>query len=71
MSMLKQKLSSLPNKSGVYVMKDIGGNVIYVGKAKNLKNRSAIAEGKNAIDSATDISAVNTALATAKAAIDG
>ena len=32
---------------------------------------SAIAEGKNAIDSATDISAVNTALATAKAAIDG
>lgn len=32
---------------------------------------SAIADGKNAIDSATDISAVNTALATAKAAIDG
>ena len=31
---------------------------------------SAIAEGKNAIDSATDISAVNAALATAKATID-
>ena len=36
---LKQKLSSLPSASGVYVMKDISGNVIYVGKAKNLKNR--------------------------------
>ena len=33
---LKQKLSSLPSASGVYVMKDISGNVIYVGKAKNL-----------------------------------
>lgn len=36
---LKQKLKNLPKNSGVYVMKDISGNVIYVGKAKNLKNR--------------------------------
>lgn len=36
---LKQKLSMLPTSSGVYVMKDASGNVIYVGKAKNLKNR--------------------------------
>ena len=38
-NLLKQKLSALPKNSGVYVMKDISGNVIYVGKAKNLKNR--------------------------------
>ena len=36
---LKEKLKRLPTQSGVYVMKDISGNVIYVGKAKNLKNR--------------------------------
>ena len=36
---LKQKILVLPTHSGVYVMKDKGGNVIYVGKAKNLKNR--------------------------------
>ena len=35
---LKQKLSKLTTKSGVYVMKDADQNVIYVGKAKNLKN---------------------------------
>lgn len=36
---LKQKLNNLPLLSGVYVMKDINGQVIYVGKAKILKNR--------------------------------
>ncbi len=36
---LKQKLESLPTNSGVYVMRNIDGEVIYVGKAKNLKNR--------------------------------
>ena len=36
---LKQKLESLPTDSGVYVMRNIDGEVIYVGKAKNLKNR--------------------------------
>lgn len=36
---LKNKLKNLPINSGVYVMKDIDGNIIYVGKAKNLKNR--------------------------------
>ena len=36
---LKEKLKRLPTQSGVYIMKDISGNVIYVGKAKNLKNR--------------------------------
>lgn len=36
---LKEKLLSLPTGSGCYVMKDKQGNVIYVGKAKNLKRR--------------------------------
>ncbi|MBO5926448.1 MAG: GIY-YIG nuclease family protein, partial [Clostridia bacterium] len=36
---LLSKIKLLPNKPGVYVMLDISGNVIYVGKAKNLKNR--------------------------------
>ena len=36
---LKQKLETLPTDSGVYVMRNVDGEVIYVGKAKNLKNR--------------------------------
>ena len=36
---IKNKISSLPTKSGVYIMKNKDGIVIYVGKAKNLKNR--------------------------------
>lgn len=36
---IKEKLKSLTTKPGVYVMHDVEGTVIYVGKAKNLKNR--------------------------------
>lgn len=36
---LKEKASSLPLLPGVYIMKDCQGEVIYVGKAKKLKNR--------------------------------
>ena len=36
---IKQKLQTLPTKPGVYIMRDVGGNIIYIGKAKNLKNR--------------------------------
>jgi excinuclease ABC subunit C len=32
-------LSNLPVDAGVYFMKDIEGNILYIGKAKNLKNR--------------------------------
>ena len=39
MSVLKDKLKLLPDKPGVYIMLDKNSNVIYVGKAKNLKNR--------------------------------
>jgi len=34
-----ERLSSLPTKPGVYLMKDAYGQVIYVGKAINLRNR--------------------------------
>lgn len=36
---LKEKLKFLPEKPGCYLMKDKFNNVIYVGKAKNLKSR--------------------------------
>ena len=36
---IKQKLSLVPNKPGCYLMKNIDGIIIYVGKAKKLKNR--------------------------------
>ncbi|HHT81813.1 MAG TPA: excinuclease ABC subunit UvrC [Acholeplasmataceae bacterium] len=36
---IKQKLTLLPDKPGCYLMKDSKDEVIYVGKAKNLKNR--------------------------------
>lgn len=38
-SRVKDKLKLLTTKPGVYVMRDKDGVVIYVGKAKNLKNR--------------------------------
>jgi len=34
------KVRTFPTTSGVYLMKDVGGNVIYIGKAKNLRNRA-------------------------------
>lgn len=36
---IEQKLALLPDLPGSYQMKDINGKIIYVGKAKNLKNR--------------------------------
>ncbi|HHV63972.1 MAG TPA: excinuclease ABC subunit UvrC [Peptococcaceae bacterium] len=39
MDLLRKKLSLLPEKPGVYLMKNAAGKIIYVGKAKVLKNR--------------------------------
>ncbi len=36
---IQQTLDTLPTNSGVYMMKDAGGEIIYVGKAVNLRNR--------------------------------
>ena len=36
---LQEKLASLPVSPGVYLHKDEAGKIIYVGKAKNLRNR--------------------------------
>ncbi len=36
---LKSKLAELPAKPGVYLMRDRNGRVVYVGKAKSLRNR--------------------------------
>lgn len=38
-NIIQQKLNLITENSGVYVMKNADGTVIYVGKAKNLKNR--------------------------------
>lgn len=39
MEIIEEKIKRLPNSSGVYIMKDKDANVIYVGKAINLKRR--------------------------------
>ena len=36
---LRDKTSKLTSKPGCYIMKDKSGKIIYIGKAKNLKNR--------------------------------
>ena len=39
MGIIEEKLKLLPDLPGSYQMRDKSGNIIYVGKAKNLKNR--------------------------------
>ena len=36
---LREQLDSVPNEPGVYLWKDAEGEVLYVGKAKALRNR--------------------------------
>ena len=36
---IKERLDNLPHKPGVYYFKDKNGKIIYIGKAKSLKNR--------------------------------
>ena len=36
---LKEKLKNLPTQSGIYIHKNDKGKIIYIGKAKNLRNR--------------------------------
>ncbi|MBP3956414.1 excinuclease ABC subunit UvrC [Gemmata sp. G18] len=46
------KVREFPTTSGVYLMKDAGGNVIYVGKAKNLRGRASSYFSKEALNDA-------------------
>lgn len=39
MTPILQKLEITPTRPGVYMMRDAGGRIIYIGKAKNLKSR--------------------------------
>src|SRR6266550_8393529 len=36
---LDEKLKEIPRSPGVYLYKDAAGKIIYIGKAKNLRNR--------------------------------
>ena len=36
---IRKKLSTLPHKPGIYLMRDRFGTVIYVGKARDLRKR--------------------------------
>src|SRR3954466_15844937 len=51
---LKARLKELPDRPGVYMHKNAEGEVIYVGKARNLKNRvGSYVLGRGARDSKT------------------
>ena len=39
LSLFQRRLGNAPNRPGVYIMKDVRGNVLYVGKAAVLSNR--------------------------------
>jgi excinuclease ABC subunit C len=48
---LKARIKELPDRPGVYLHKNVGGEVIYVGKARNLRNRvNSYLVGKGARD---------------------
>jgi len=36
---IEEKLKEIPTAPGVYLHKDAAGKIIYIGKAKNLRNR--------------------------------
>ena len=46
---LEPKLASLPDKPGVYLMRDVQGRVIYVGKAVVLRHRVRSYFGETAL----------------------
>ena len=48
------ELHTVPEKSGVYVMRDSSGHVLYVGKAKNLRSRLSTYFSRGGDDRAQD-----------------
>src|SRR3989344_4272754 len=53
MAKLKYKLKNIPQNPGVYLYKNRAGEIIYVGKAKNLKKRVSSYFQKRALDPKT------------------
>jgi excinuclease ABC subunit C len=52
---LELKLKNLPESSGVYLFRNDEGKIIYIGKAKNLRNRvRTYFQASRAVDSKTD-----------------
>lgn len=51
---IKHKINTLPEKPGVYIFKDENGEIIYIGKAKVLKNRVKSYFQKSKMDIKTD-----------------
>ena len=62
--MLKEKVLNLPTSPGVYLMKDTQNQIIYVGKAKNLKRRvqSYFQNSKNHSSKTTKVNTSNKGL---------
>ncbi len=55
MDTIKQKIKQLPLTSGVYLYKDIQGQIIYIGKAVNLRRRVESYFGKDTRSLKTDL----------------
>lgn len=56
---IKERLNNLPQKSGVYIMLDEFRDILYVGKAKNLKSRIKQYFQASAVNTAKTIALVN------------
>ena len=54
----KNRIQRVPTKPGVYFFKDESGEIIYIGKAKNLRNRVRSYFQKNKYQSAKNISLI-------------
>jgi excinuclease ABC subunit C len=46
------KARAFPTRTGIYLMKDAEGKVVYIGKAKNLRSRASSYFGKDAVNDA-------------------
>ena len=58
---VRDTIKSFPNDPGVYIMKNIQGKIIYVGKAKNIKKRvNSYFSGEKSIKTVHLINNINT-----------